>query len=64
MLEGVIYGLIIAWILTWFKVDEIFIDALKAFWPNIPLNTNHFYVVCAILGYISGFIGDLKQKGE
>lgn len=31
MLEGVIYGLIIAWILTWFKVDEIFIDALKAF---------------------------------
>lgn len=55
MLEGIIYGLIIAWILTWFKVDRIFIDALKAFWPSIPLNTNHFYVVCAILGCISGF---------
>lgn len=60
MLEGIIYGLIIAWILTWFKIDRIFIDALKAFWPSIPLNTNHFYVVCAILGCISGLISNLK----
>jgi hypothetical protein len=42
MLEGIIYGLITAWILTWFDVDEIFIDALKMFLPSIPLNTNHF----------------------
>jgi hypothetical protein len=60
MLEGIIYGLITAWILTWFDVDEIFIDALKMFLPSIPLNTNHFYVVCAIIGCANGLISNLK----
>ena len=60
MLEGVIYGLIIAWILTWFKVDRIFIDALKTFLPNMQLGTEHFYLTCAILGCISGLINDLR----
>lgn len=60
MLEGIIYGLITAWILTWFDVDEIFIDVLKTFLPNISLNTNHFYVVFAIIGCANGLISNLK----
>ena len=60
MLEGIIYGLITAWILTWFDVDEIFIDVLKKFLTNISLNTNHFYVVCEIIGCANGLISNLK----
>lgn len=56
MLAGIIFGLIIAWFLTLFGVDDIFINALQPFFENIEFTTNHFYFVFGIVGCISGLI--------
>lgn len=43
MLDGIIYGLIVAWILAIFNVDSICINVLQPFFTNVKLTTDHYY---------------------
>lgn len=51
MLSGFIEGLIIAWILSLFKVDDILINALQPF-TQVRLNTSMYYMAFAMMGVI------------
>lgn len=62
MLEGLIEGLIVAWILTLFKVDRICIDVLQPFITQVELTTSHFYFVLGLLGLIGGILYDVHKK--
>lgn len=45
-------GLIIAWILSWFNVDDILIQAINEIF-NTNFTTAVYYLVAVILGAIS-----------
>lgn len=60
MLCGLIEGLIIAWILVEFNIDNICINVIQPF-INYKLTTNHFYFVLGFIGLISGFIYEIKK---
>lgn len=53
MLEGIIEGLIVAFILSLFNVDEIVADAFKELF-KMEITTSGYYFIFAILGLISG----------
>lgn len=57
MINGIVYGLICAAILSLFDVDEIFITSMQPFFKNIVLTKEHYYTVFAIIGAISGLFG-------
>jgi len=66
MLEGIVGGLIIGWILSIFGVNNICIEVLQPF-INIPLTNSHYYFVFGLLGCIGGLIKPkviVKGKGE
>lgn len=54
MINGIVYGLICAAILSLFDVDEIFITSMQPFFKNIVLTKEHYYTTFAIIGAISG----------
>lgn len=62
MIEGIIYGLIVAWFLTLFGIDNICINALQPFFTNVKLTTDLYYFVFGILGLITGLILILKSN--
>lgn len=62
MLGGLLEGLIAAWILTLFNVDQIFIDVLQPFIAQVELTTTHFYFVLGLLGLVGGLIHDIHQQ--
>ena len=45
---GLICGLVLAFILTMFGVDKIFINELQPLFANVTLTTGHFYGSCRI----------------
>nr|WP_182429446.1 hypothetical protein [Clostridium sp. AF37-5AT]DAZ50918.1 MAG TPA: hypothetical protein [Caudoviricetes sp.] len=51
---GLICGLVLAFILTMFGVDKIFINELQPLFANVTLTTGHFYIVMAVVGFIAG----------
>ena len=51
--EYIIESLIIAWILTLFNCDRIFIDVVQPL-VEMDITTNHFYFVFACIGIIYG----------
>ena len=53
MLDGIIGGLIVAWVLSLFGVDEICINVLQPFIRGITLTTDHFYFAFGIIGLIA-----------
>ena len=55
MLNGLVYGLLVGWILTCFDVDKIAIDVLQPF-TDVTLTQSHYYFVLGIIGLISGVI--------
>ena len=55
MLDGIIYGLIVAWILAIFNVDNICIEVLQPIVPFV-LTTAHYYFVFGVVGLIYGII--------
>ena len=57
MLGGLISGLIVAWILTLFGVDEFCIEVLQPF-TVITLTTDHFYFGMGLIGLIGGMISE------
>lgn len=59
MLGGLIEGLVVAWILIQFDVDEICIEVLQPFIKQCELTTNHFYFALGFLGLIGGLMVDV-----
>lgn len=60
MLEGFVAGLIIAYILTFFNVDNIIINTIQSFVPNIKITIDIYYVLFGTLGMIPELIKELK----
>ena len=54
-MEHLMEALITAWILTWFNVDEIFIDVVQPI-TEVEITTSHFYFVFACIGVLYGLI--------
>lgn len=48
--------LIVAWILTWFDLDEIIVDAINQLF-NTNFNTNVYWLAFLVIGFI-GYIID------
>ena len=61
MIEGIIYGLIGAWFLSLFGVDNIFVEALQPF-VNFTLTTSHYYFVFGFVGMVYGIVYYLRNK--
>ena len=59
MLSGALGGLIVAFILSLFGFDHLFIDVIKQFGYEISLST--YYVLFIIIGFIGGAFG---RKGS
>ena len=55
MLGGLLWGLLIAWILSIFNFDYMFINAVYELW-GLKISTDVYYVVFALLGLIYGII--------
>lgn len=60
MLSGIVNGLIVAWILVQFGVDDICINIMQPFVDKCTLTTNHFYFVFGLIGMIGGILYELK----
>lgn len=60
MLCGIVNGLIVAWILVQFGVDDICINVMQPFVDKCTLTTNHFYFVFGLIGLVSGILYELK----
>ena len=56
MLEGLVGGLFVAWILSCFEVDLMFIEVLQPF-TSIKLSTAHFYATLSLIGLLGRVIG-------
>lgn len=61
MIEGIIYGLIGAWFLSLFGVDNIFVEALQPF-VSFTLTTSHYYFVFGFVGMVYGIVYFLRNK--
>ncbi|HII4440316.1 hypothetical protein ACOT7R_09485 [Clostridium perfringens] len=55
MLGGLLWGLLITWILSIFNFDYMFINAVYELW-GLKISTDVYYVVFALLGLICGII--------
>ncbi|WP_346967265.1 hypothetical protein [Clostridium perfringens] len=55
MLGGLLWGLLIAWILSIFNFDYMFINTVYELW-GLKISTDVYYVVFALLGLIYGII--------
>ena len=64
MLEGFVAGLIIAYILTFFNVDNIIINAIQLFVPDIKITIDIYYVLFGVLGMMSELIKELKGDNK
>lgn len=51
-MSSIIDALLIAWILTWFDIDDMFIEVLQPLFKNITLTSSHFYLLFLIIGII------------
>ena len=59
MLSGIVYGLITAWILSWFQIDKIFVHIVQPFIQHITITVDHYYFVFGCIGCIEGAISDI-----
>lgn len=55
MLGGLLWGLLIAWILSIFNFDYMFINTVYELW-GLKISTDVYYVVFVLLGLIYGII--------
>lgn len=53
MLSGFIGGLITAWILSWFGVNEMLIEVIQPM-TSIILTNSHYYVFIGMIGLFGG----------
>ena len=61
LIEGIIYGLIGAWFLSLFGIDNIFVEALQPF-VNFTVTTSHYYFIFGFVGMIYGIVYYLRNK--
>lgn len=59
MLEGLIGGLIVAWILTLFNFDMVCMTALKEL-INVSISKSTYYFMFAMIGLITGALRERK----
>ena len=62
IIDGLVYGLVSALILSIFGVDDIFIDSLQPFVHDIELTSDHFYLAFACLGAIGTILKELISR--
>lgn len=55
MLDGIISGLLVAWVLSWFNIHNMLIDVLQPY-INLDLTINHYYVAFLVIGMIGGLL--------
>ena len=55
MIGGLIVGLFIGWVLSWFGIDIILIQGIRDLF-GYSLTVQAYYVSFAVLGLLSGFI--------
>ncbi|EGT0684407.1 hypothetical protein ACV3R4_07575 [Clostridium perfringens] len=55
MLGGLLWGLLITWMLSIFNFDYMFINGVYELW-GLKISTDVYYVVFALLGLICGII--------
>lgn len=53
---GFVGGLIVAWILSLFKINIMFLEVLQPF-TSIDLANSHYYVLFGMIGLIGGAFG-------
>ena len=64
MLEGFVAGLIIAYVLTFFNVDNIIINTIQSFIPDIQITIDIYYTLFGVVGMVSGLIKELKVNDK
>lgn len=56
MLGGFCGGLIVAWILSLFGIDQMIIEVFQPFVNTVQLSSSHYYIAFALIGLIGGAI--------
>lgn len=56
MLGGFCGGLIVAWILSLFGIDQMIIEVFQPFVNTVQLSLSHYYIAFALIGLIGGAI--------
>jgi len=59
--ESIVGALLLAWFLTWFEFEKIFIGAFNEMF-NLSITTNTYYFVFFIAGAVIGIINILKMN--
>lgn len=60
MFSGILGGLFIAWILSIFNFDSMFIRAVYEIF-SLNISTDVYYVIFALIGLIGGIIKDREK---
>ena len=58
MLNGFIYGLITAWILSWFGVDNIIITSTKEI-LKLTISESTYYVAAGLIGLVAALVDNI-----
>lgn len=59
--QGFTCGVLFSWFLSWFGIDDVFIDIFQPF-VEATLTTSYFYFVFGIIGMFYCIWSDYKQK--
>lgn len=51
MLSGFIYGMLVAWVLSWFEVDQMIINFCKEV-LKLTISESTYYVVSGLIGLV------------
>ena len=60
--EGLISGLIVAFILSFFSVDKMVVEVLKSFTSSINWTVSHYYIIMGLIGFAGGLIFKLTRS--
>lgn len=58
--EYIVYGVIMAWILSWFNLDDLLIEVLQPF-LKFDINGSTYYVFFIVVGFLLGVIEAIKS---
>lgn len=58
---GFIRGILFSWFLSWFGIDNVFIDIFQPF-VKTTLTTSYFYFVFGMIGMIYSIIDEYGQE--
>jgi len=58
MADGLLSGLLFAWILSWFGFDDLAVKGINEL-LQINATAASYYLIAAVLGIIAGLINDI-----